>query len=142
MVTVHPAWDIVMMAIHSNGHSISIGDNNMKLTITITDENGNNLNSLFIDSTLDKIDKALKDLDETKPEMPKFEMTYVGNRSSNVESVGWLNESLYVKFQRNNTLYRYDGVERAVYDEALKADSIGKYLVANVKDKYKVTKVN
>ena len=131
-----------MMAIHSNGHSISIGDNNMKLTITIADENGNNLNSLFIDSTLDKVNKVLKDLDETKPEMPKFEMTYVGNRSSNVESVGWLNESLYVKFQRNNTLYRYDGVERAVYDEALKADSIGKYLVANVKDKYKVTKVN
>ena len=114
----------------------------MKLTITITDENGNNLNSLSVESTLDKINKTLKDLDETKPEMPKFEMIYVGNRSSNVESVGWLNESLYVKFQRNNTLYRYDGVERAVYDEALKADSIGKYLVANVKDKYKVTKVN
>jgi hypothetical protein len=114
----------------------------MKLTITITDENGNNLNSVSVESTLDKINKALKDLDESRPEMPKFEMTYVGNRSSNVESVGWLNESLYVKFQHNQTLYRYDGVERAVYDEALKAPSIGKYLVANVKDKYKVTKVN
>lgn len=114
----------------------------MKLTITIADENGNNLNSISVESTLDKINKALKDLDEAKPEMPRFEMTYVGNRSSNVESVGWLNESLYVKFQRNNTLYRYDGVERAVYDEALKADSVGKYLAVNVKDKYKVTKVN
>ncbi len=115
----------------------------MKLTITITDENGNNLNSVSVDSTLDKVNKALKDLDKGMVgEVPKFEMTYVGNRSSNVESVGWLNESLYVKFQHNQTLYRYDGVERAVYDEALKADSIGKYLVANVKDKYNVTKVN
>ena len=45
----------------------------MKLAITITDENGNNLNSLSIDSTLDKIDKALKDLDEAKPETPPKE---------------------------------------------------------------------
>ena len=114
----------------------------MKLTITITDENGNNLNSVSVESTLDKVNQAIKQLDESRPKMPKFEMTYVGNRSSNVESVGWLNESLYVKFQHNQTLYRYDGVEKTVYDEALKADSVGKYLVANVKDKYKVTKVN
>lgn len=114
----------------------------MKLTITITDENGNNLNSVSVESTLDKVNQALRQLDEAKPEMPKFEMTYVGNKSSNVESVGWLNESLYVKFQHNTTLYRYDGVERKVYEEALSAPSIGKYLVANVKDKYKVTKVN
>ena len=114
----------------------------MKLTITITDENGNNLNSISIESTLAYVNKALKDLDEARPEMPKFEMTYVGNRSSNVESVGWLNESLYIKFQHNQTLYRYDGVERKIYDEALQAPSIGKYLNANVKDKYTVTKVN
>jgi len=114
----------------------------MKLTITITDENGNNLNSVSIESTLDKINQAIKQLDEARPEMPKFEMTYVGNKSSNVESVGWLNESLYVKFQHNQTLYRYDGVERKVYDEALQAPSIGKYLITNVKDKYPVAKVN
>ena len=114
----------------------------MKYTVTITDENGNNINSVSVESTLDKLNKALKDLDEARPEMPKFEMTYVGHKSSNVESVGWLNESLYVKFQHNQTLYRYDGVERKIYDEALQAPSIGKYLIANVKDKYTVTKVN
>ena len=115
----------------------------MKLTITITDENGNNLNSILVDSTPNEISKAIKALDRGMVgEVPKFEMTYVGNRSSNVESIGWLNESLYVKFQHNTTLYRYDGVERTVYDEVLRADSIGKYLVANVKDKYNVTKVN
>ena len=69
-------------------------------------------------------------------------MTYVGHKSSNVESVGWLNESLYVKFQHSNSLYRYDGVPKQVYDESLAAESIGKYIVQNVKDKYNVTKVN
>lgn len=83
-----------------------------------------------------------KQIKEEKPEMPKFEMTYVGNRSSNVESVGWLDESLYVKFQHNQTLYRYDGVPRQVYEEALSADSVGRYIVGNVKDKYPVVKVN
>ncbi len=114
----------------------------MKLRITITDETGINLSSILVESTLEKVNKALKDLDESRPEMPKFEMTYVGNRSSNVESIGWLSESLYVKFQHSKSLYRYDGVEKKVYDEALAADSIGRYIVANVKDKYNVTKVN
>jgi len=114
----------------------------MKLRITITDETGNNLSSVLVESTLDKVNKALRDLDESRPEMPKFEMTYVGNRSSNVESVGWLDESLYVKFQHSKSLYRYDGVPRQVYEEALAADSVGRYIVGNVKDKYNVTKVN
>lgn len=113
----------------------------MKLIITIKDESENVLDSIYLESAPEKVREALKGLDDAKPVAPKFEMTYVGDRSSNVESVGWLNDSLYVKFQHSKSLYRYDGAPKSVYEDALKAESIGKYIIANVKDKYKVAKV-
>ena len=114
----------------------------MKYTITITDETGNKVDSVTVDTNLETLTKTIKGLDSVEGEVPHFEMKYVGNRSSNVESVGWLNESLYVKFQHSTALYRYDGVPHKVFDEAMSADSIGKYIIANVKDKYLVSKVN
>ena len=36
----------------------------MKLTITIADENGNNLNSFSVESTLDKVNKVVDDVSD------------------------------------------------------------------------------
>ncbi|TXF98942.1 KTSC domain-containing protein [Massilia arenae] len=62
--------------------------------------------------------------------------------SSNIHSVGYdgENQILEVEF-KNGGVYQYFGVQSSEYDEMLSAESKGKYLNANVKNRYPFSKL-
>lgn len=62
--------------------------------------------------------------------------------SSNVQEVGYdePTQELQVRF-KNNSLYRYIGVPKVEFDNLLGAESVGKYLNANIKPVYQVEKI-
>ena len=112
----------------------------MKYTVKILDDAGNALQTLDVEAaTLDKLTDAIKQVDLARD--PQFSMQYVGNKSSNVESVGWFNETLYVKFKSGQSIYAYSNVKREVLDEALKADSIGRFIASKVVPNYTYKKI-
>ena len=61
-------------------------------------------------------------------------------KSSQVESVGFENGTLAVKF-KSGGLYHYDGVKPETYDAMLKSESIGKFLGQHVKANHSFKKV-
>ena len=63
--------------------------------------------------------------------------------SSNVSSVGYDADQarLYVEFTSGAT-YLYRGVERETYNALLAAESIGKFLAAQIKGKYAYEQVS
>jgi hypothetical protein len=69
-----------------------------------------------------------------------MEMTSV--QSSQVESIGYdaATKTMAVQFH-NGGLYRYDGVPPDVYEAALKAQSVGKFLAQSIKKQYRHHKV-
>ena len=109
--------------------------------VIIQDENGNAVFSTQVAPvSLNALTDAIKKTDVAQK--PEFQMTYVGNRSSNVESVGFMEGTLFVKFQHGTTLYSYQGVPQEEYEKLLAAPSVGKYLTENIKPKYPYKKVN
>lgn len=60
--------------------------------------------------------------------------------SSNLESIGYEDETLQIQFL-NGTTYQYFDVPAQVFDELKAADSVGKYLAAHVKGTYRYSKV-
>lgn len=62
--------------------------------------------------------------------------------SSNVDEVAYdpENKLLYVRFT-NKSIYSYDGVSQEVFDGLLTAESVGKYLNANVKPAFTHKKI-
>ena len=62
--------------------------------------------------------------------------------SSNIEAVGFDDEleELTVEF-KGGRLYSYDGVKRNVYDDLIKAPSVGSYFAANIRGFYNYTKL-
>lgn len=60
--------------------------------------------------------------------------------SSNIDSVAWENETLYITFKRGDT-YKYDEVSLDVYNQMVEASSVGKFFIANVRDNFTATKV-
>lgn len=69
-----------------------------------------------------------------------MEMIYV--ESSNIEAVGYDEDSstLQVEFKNGGT-YQYFDVPERVFEELRDADSVGKYLAANIKGVYRYSKV-
>lgn len=67
-------------------------------------------------------------------------MKLVKVQSSNVKAVGWEKEVLFVQY--NNGIYTYDKVNKETYEELLKAESKGKYLNENIKNKYEFKKLD
>lgn len=61
--------------------------------------------------------------------------------SSNIKSVAWENEALFVTFKRTGVTYRYSGVPLSTYNEMVEAPSPGKYLNSHVVDRYVGTPV-
>jgi len=68
-------------------------------------------------------------------------MELVKVSSSNVEAVGYADDKLYVQFTSGHT-YAYVGVPQKLYEDLLVADSKGRFLRANVYDKYLYEKLN
>ena len=60
-------------------------------------------------------------------------MKMVEVKSSSVVSVGYSagNKSMDIQFKSG--LYRYENVPPVIYDEMLKAESVGKFVAKNVK---------
>ena len=55
--------------------------------------------------------------------------------SSNIESIGYNEGNLYVKFHSGST-YQYSNVPEDVYVQFCNAESKGKFLNANIKEIY------
>lgn len=69
-------------------------------------------------------------------------ITWYGTATSgNVEKIGYDQEKqiLYVVFRKTGA-YKYTGVPLTVWNEALNAPSIGKFVHEQLKEKYPVTK--
>jgi hypothetical protein len=62
------------------------------------------------------------------------EMTHVV--SSQIESIGWEDDVLYVQFKSNGALYSYDGVTLETYQGLLGADSIGSAFSREIRNVY------
>ena len=60
--------------------------------------------------------------------------------SSNLSSVGYENDTLYVAFNSGG-LYSYSGVPASVYSGLLNASSKGSYFHENIKNVYPYTKI-
>lgn len=62
--------------------------------------------------------------------------------SSNVASVGYDPDSSTLEIEFNNgAVYQYFDVNENVYNELIKASSVGGYLAANIKGKYRFSRV-
>ena len=59
--------------------------------------------------------------------------------SSNIESIGYENSTLEIRFLSGGT-YQYFAVPQHVYDELMAAESKGKYFASRIKDHYKFSK--
>lgn len=71
--------------------------------------------------------------------MEKMEMIKIEG-SSQIESVGFWGEKLFVKFLRGG-LYGYDGVPEEVFNDLLNAESKGKFFSANIKNVFPYKKL-
>lgn len=67
-------------------------------------------------------------------------MQYTKVVSSNVDEIAHDGHDLFVRF-KNGGLYKYRGVPRSVFERMLKAESVGKFLNAEVKPHYQFTKM-
>jgi len=61
--------------------------------------------------------------------------------SSNLKSVGYDNQNLFVEFGKG-TVYVYYNVPQELYLELLNADSKGKYLNSNIKNVYQYERIH
>lgn len=69
-----------------------------------------------------------------------MEMIHVN--SSNVQAVGYDNDSLTLQIEfKNGTMYQYFDVPEAVFIALRDADSVGGYLAANIKGVYRYSRV-
>lgn len=61
--------------------------------------------------------------------------------SSNIESVGYddTTSSMYVKYKSGT--YKYDGVDKSVFESLLTSTSKGKFMNENIKGQYNYTRV-
>jgi hypothetical protein len=66
--------------------------------------------------------------------MNEYGVERIAVDSSNLQAVGYdeVNQILYVEF-KSNTLYRYQGVPIAVYNDLLNASSKGSYFYQNIR---------
>jgi hypothetical protein len=74
----------------------------------------------------------------TKPKAPTFAMLKV--KSSQIESIGYADGTLAIKFAGGGT-YHYEGVSAGLFAEMQKAESVGKFFGAHVRNKFKHAKI-
>ncbi len=61
--------------------------------------------------------------------------------SSNVASVGYDASSLTLEVEfKDGSVYQYFDVPEAVYQEIIRASSVGKFMHANIRNQYRYTK--
>ena len=67
-------------------------------------------------------------------------MNMIPVSSSNIKSIGYEGNTLYVLF-RSGGLYAYYVVPRSVYDGLMSASSHGSYFAAHVKNTYRYSRI-
>lgn len=67
-------------------------------------------------------------------------MEMIKVKSSNIQSVGYENEKLYVQY--NSGLYLYEGVKKEVYNNLLQAESKGHFISTEIRGKYNYKKLD
>lgn len=61
--------------------------------------------------------------------------------SSNIDAIGHHVDTLYVRFTSGAT-YQYEGVPRAVYEDMLGAESVGRFFGTYIRPNYSGVKVD
>jgi len=61
--------------------------------------------------------------------------------SSNVVSVGYDTDTQTLEVEFKSGVYQYYNVPQSIYDEMIKAESVGKYLNVYIKPEYPYAKV-
>ena len=62
--------------------------------------------------------------------------------SSNLVSVGYDNDTMTLEVEfKGNSIYHYFDVPEIVYQELMRASSLGRFMHANIKNNYRYTKV-
>jgi hypothetical protein len=64
---------------------------------------------------------------------------FVKVNSSNVQEVGYSDNNLYVKYKSGT--YKYENVDKSVYESLLTSESKGKFMNENIKGKYNYSRV-
>jgi hypothetical protein len=77
---------------------------------------------------------------EFKPTTVSIQVEMKKVNSSNIQAIGYKdwNQELYVQY--NSGTYIYHEVELELYERLMKAESKGRFLNENIKNKYKFTK--
>lgn len=67
-------------------------------------------------------------------------MQMISVSSSDISSIGYENNTLYVRFNKGG-LYSYSGVPYTVYNSLMNAPSHGKYFAAHIKNTYPYSRI-
>lgn len=67
-------------------------------------------------------------------------MNMIPVTSSTIKSVGYQDDDLYIEYQSGQT-YKYSKVPRTLYENLLQAESKGKYLNTEIKNKFIYEKI-
>lgn len=62
-------------------------------------------------------------------------------KSSNIESVGYENENLYIQYQ-SGAIYKYKNVPKVIYESLIDSDSKGRFMNSKIKNKYLFERLN
>lgn len=60
-------------------------------------------------------------------------------QSSNIISIGYDDNNLYVNYKSGT--YKYENVDKSVYESLMNAESKGRFMNENIKGKYNYTRV-
>jgi len=61
--------------------------------------------------------------------------------SSNISRFAWAEDTLYIEFKSTNTVYMYESVPKATYDEMCQAPSVGSFFHASIKKAFEAVKL-
>ena len=62
-------------------------------------------------------------------------------KSSNIDSVGYENENLYIQYQ-SGAIYKYKNVPKVIYESLMDSDSKGRFMNSEIKNKYLFERLN
>lgn len=69
------------------------------------------------------------------------ESSLIKNYSFQIRPGGSMSPILRITFQSNGATYDYYNVPMTVFDEFEQAESLGKYFIKNIRDKYEFRKI-
>jgi hypothetical protein len=68
-------------------------------------------------------------------------MQMISVSSSNISSIGYANDTLYIRFN-SGALYAYYNVPYSIYVSLMNASSHGKFFAENIKNTYRYNRID